>query len=480
MMKIQFTFLGGARNGQSETFSEAFVQIGRHPHCDLRFDPDRDLDVSSRHASVMLKAEMYTLRDLGSTNGTFVNNKRLTADHVLVHGDVIQFGKQGPKLEVNILRDDRPGPLATADRVATKPEVKPSLPTATPPEGVKAQQRGVRRTPSGGTAVRVKAEVARQTASLRRTTIILLGLLFVLAGAYVWQSITASKRIKAEQSKLMGTVDSLSAALQLVQTSSASLQAALDSAQAETALLKARIGRGGNTQELAALRAQLNAAVRRQQSLSSAASIDAVPINRANQNAIAVVLVEFADGTRRTGSGFAVRSDNQASLLITNRHVVTGDDGSRPTRIGAVFNGSKQNFRAEIVSVAQGEDADLALIRVPIRGGTPVVRSIAPTNDPEAGDPLVMIGFPLGLDMEMGGDWQTVGVSTTLNTGVVSKALPDQLVITGFGAPGMSGSPVFDRHGSVVGVVFGGQRDSEGRVVLAVPVRNVRDLLQGN
>jgi len=475
-LKIQFTFLGGARTGQSETFSEPFIQIGRHPHCELRFDADRDLDVSSRHASVMLKAEMFTLRDLGSTNGTFVNGKRLTADHVLVQGDVIQFGKSGPKLEVQILRDERPGPGTAAEKSA----VKPTLPTASP-EKSKKQPPGVRRTPEGGgTAVRVKAEVARQTAHLRRTTVILLGLLVLLAGAYVWQSVTASRRIKTEQNKLLGMVDSLSTALLQVQTSSASLQASLDSARAETAQLKTRIGQGGSTEELAALRTQLSAAMRRQQSITSAASIDAGPINRANKDAVGVVLVEFADGTRRTGSGFAVQSDGQSSLVITNRHVVTGADGSLPTKVGMVFNGSKQNFRAEVVTVATEEAADLALIRVPIRNGTPVVRSIAPTREPDAGDPVVMIGFPLGLDMEMGGDWQTVGVSTTLTTGSISKTLNERLLILGYGAPGMSGSPVFDRNGAVIGVVFGGQRDSEGKLLLAVPVKYVREILQGH
>jgi S1-C subfamily serine protease len=275
-------------------------------------------------------------------------------------------------------------------------------------------------------------------------------------------------------------VDSLSTALRQVQTSSASLQASLDSAQAETAQLKTRIGRGGSAEELAALRAQLSTAMRRQQSISSAASIDAGPINNANKDAVAVVLVEFADGTRRTGSGFAVQSDGQSSLLITNRHVVTGTDGSLPTRVGAIFNGSKQNFRAEVVTVATDEAADLALIRVPVRGGTPVVHSIAPTREPEAGDPVVMVGYPLGLDMEMGGDWQTKGVSTALTTGTISKALSERLLILGYGAPGMSGSPVFDRTGAVIGVVFGGQRDSEGKLLLAVPVKYVREILQGH
>jgi pSer/pThr/pTyr-binding forkhead associated (FHA) protein/S1-C subfamily serine protease len=476
MTKIQFTFQGGARAGQQETFGEPFIQIGRHPHCDLRFDADRDLDVSSRHASVSMKAEMYTLRDLGSTNGTFVNGKRLAADHVLVNGDVIQFGKNGPKLEVKIVRDQRQGPQTT-------PEARPGVPLTAAAEGsLKATTPapGVRRTPTGGTTTRIKAEVARQTASLRRTTVILLGLLLVLAGAYVWTSVAASRRIRQEQNALIVTVDSLSAALLNVQTSASSLQGALDSAQAETVRLRARIGQGGNAEELAALRAQLQAAARRQQSIATAASIEAGPIDTRNKQAVAVVLVEFADSTRRTGTGFAVQSDNEGSLLITNRHVVTGPDGSRPVRMGVVFNGSKQNFRAEVVDVATDPDADLALIHASIRGGTPVVQSLQAARVPAAGDPVVMIGFPLGLDMDMGGDWQTVGVSTSLNIGDISKALSTRLLITGFGAQGMSGSPVFDKTGTVIGVVFGGQRDSEGRVVLAVPARYVQQILQGH
>jgi len=44
----QFTFLSGARVGQVETFRKAYIGLGRHPLSDVRFDVDRDLDVSSR------------------------------------------------------------------------------------------------------------------------------------------------------------------------------------------------------------------------------------------------------------------------------------------------------------------------------------------------------------------------------------------------------------------------------------------------
>ncbi len=78
-MKAQFTFLSGPRTGQVAIFSQPYVGLGRHPQNELQFDPDEDLDVSARHAGVTREGDLYVLRDLGSTNGTYVNNRRLTA-----------------------------------------------------------------------------------------------------------------------------------------------------------------------------------------------------------------------------------------------------------------------------------------------------------------------------------------------------------------------------------------------------------------
>lgn len=48
--------------------------------------------VSRRHAELDLSGGQVTLRDLGSTNGTFVNGQRLTEARLLKPGDEIQFG----------------------------------------------------------------------------------------------------------------------------------------------------------------------------------------------------------------------------------------------------------------------------------------------------------------------------------------------------------------------------------------------------
>jgi serine protease Do len=99
----QFKFLSGERLGQIETFRKAYIGCGRHPLSDLRFDAERDLDVSSRHAGIVRQGATFVVRDLGSTKGTFVNGARISGEVVLADGDVIRLGQDGPSVEFHIL-----------------------------------------------------------------------------------------------------------------------------------------------------------------------------------------------------------------------------------------------------------------------------------------------------------------------------------------------------------------------------------------
>jgi hypothetical protein len=102
-VSAQFRFLSGARAGQVDTFRKAYIGLGRHPLSDVRFDIERDLDVSVRHANVIRHGEAFVLRDLESTNGTFVNGQRIAGDVTLKDGDVIAFGQNGPAVEFHVL-----------------------------------------------------------------------------------------------------------------------------------------------------------------------------------------------------------------------------------------------------------------------------------------------------------------------------------------------------------------------------------------
>ena len=49
-------------------------------------------EVSRKHAEIVESSDGWRIRDCGSTNGTFVNNRRLTENHLLNHGDFITIG----------------------------------------------------------------------------------------------------------------------------------------------------------------------------------------------------------------------------------------------------------------------------------------------------------------------------------------------------------------------------------------------------
>ena len=72
------------------------ITVGRDPKNDIVLDDRR---VSRRHAEVRLRLGRYTLYDLASTNGTFVNGRRI-AEMVLSDGDHIAIG--GAELVVTL------------------------------------------------------------------------------------------------------------------------------------------------------------------------------------------------------------------------------------------------------------------------------------------------------------------------------------------------------------------------------------------
>ena len=69
--------------------SQGDMKIGRKPGCDIFID---NLAVSGEHANIFTVGEDSFVQDLGSTNGTLVNNKKIVKHH-LKNGDIIMIGK---------------------------------------------------------------------------------------------------------------------------------------------------------------------------------------------------------------------------------------------------------------------------------------------------------------------------------------------------------------------------------------------------
>ncbi len=64
--------------------------VGRSPECDIPID---DPYASEFHARVGLQGETVVVHDLGSTNGTYVNGRRVTSPTTVSRGDTVQIGK---------------------------------------------------------------------------------------------------------------------------------------------------------------------------------------------------------------------------------------------------------------------------------------------------------------------------------------------------------------------------------------------------
>ena len=62
--------------------------IGRDPTCDIVV---ADSTVSSKHARIKKEGRVYVIYDLGSTNGTYVNNARVQRE-ILHHNDIVRLG----------------------------------------------------------------------------------------------------------------------------------------------------------------------------------------------------------------------------------------------------------------------------------------------------------------------------------------------------------------------------------------------------
>jgi hypothetical protein len=79
----------GPNAGSSYRLEKQSTAIGRHPDSDIFLD---DITVSRRHVVVEHEGDGYTLRDVGSLNGTYVNRNRVD-EAPLHYGDEVQIGR---------------------------------------------------------------------------------------------------------------------------------------------------------------------------------------------------------------------------------------------------------------------------------------------------------------------------------------------------------------------------------------------------
>lgn len=85
--------------------------IGSDPACQIHID---SLALQPRHASITTENRKSVVRDLGTADGTFVDNNRLSKPHQLKHDEEIHVGKHNllyTTEPVDELDDELPSPI---------------------------------------------------------------------------------------------------------------------------------------------------------------------------------------------------------------------------------------------------------------------------------------------------------------------------------------------------------------------------------
>ena len=97
--------------------------LGRNPTNDFRIS---DPSVSSFHAEISVVQEQIRVRDLGSTNGTFIENERVE-EGALLPRQVLRLGNVNLQLdEVPVVPVPQPGSDAPAEAPKQQAELHPS------------------------------------------------------------------------------------------------------------------------------------------------------------------------------------------------------------------------------------------------------------------------------------------------------------------------------------------------------------------
>ncbi|GAB4148229.1 MAG: hypothetical protein Tsb009_21860 [Planctomycetaceae bacterium] len=85
----QFIIQSGKHTGKRLSLSEKVIVIGRDENCQIRLNSE---DVSRKHCRMEISPDGITVRDLGSRNGTFVNELAVVEETKLSPGDQLRVG----------------------------------------------------------------------------------------------------------------------------------------------------------------------------------------------------------------------------------------------------------------------------------------------------------------------------------------------------------------------------------------------------
>lgn len=170
-------------------------------------------------------------------------------------------------------------------------------------------------------------------------------------------------------------------------------------------------------------------------------------ISRAAKDSVIKLRTDQAEGT-----GFVVAAHGNRRLILTNRHVLTVEQGfvfktqTIAPRCHVVLSGGEE-VTGSLAGFPSDSDVDLALVVV----DCPKLRALKVHRfeDVVVGEPVAAVGHPLDLDY-------------TVTNGIVSQKRDPYVQHNAAINHGNSGGPLYDQHGEVIAVNTLFLGDSQG------------------
>ncbi len=466
-MTPRLAILSGGRAGVIESIPGAVVSIGRHPTCQIRLDADRDTEVSNRHAVIQRKDGVWTVRDLGSIQGTYLNGQRIAEEQPLNDGDLLRLGARGPELQ--FLLSDRAQVAEPSREPAVAQPARPMISTEDLERILEEEQ--------AGQLARDAAAAARKRRLLQIVGGVIAIVALVAIALVVWRKQAARRAEEEARLLLVARADSMMASVATVEVTSPVMRTSLDSArQAANRHRASLVEAGPNALVSAAIMAALDSAITRERDIAETADFNADSIAAPSARAVGLVIAQYADNSTALATGFAIRRDGTGGVLLTTRQVVLNAAGETPVRLLVVMPGVAQPIPAQVIATHQVED--VALLRLQQRGGVEVVQGLAWREPPVGtGKPVAIVGYPAPIELPANNDWRKATLASATSTGSAARVAPGFITVDGWGGAVGAGSPIIDSEGLVAGLISTAAPSAGGRLFDAVPVKFALELL---
>jgi pSer/pThr/pTyr-binding forkhead associated (FHA) protein len=124
-MSFHLVVAKGRHQGKTIPLKHSPFIIGRHKNCQLCA---ASMEISRQHCAIEVAGSGLKIKDLGSTNGTYVNNRKLDGEHTLHDNDLLQIGPLSLVVRLEsapVTADTQPGVIVTGD---TQPGVDQPTP----------------------------------------------------------------------------------------------------------------------------------------------------------------------------------------------------------------------------------------------------------------------------------------------------------------------------------------------------------------